>query len=224
VNYAAIRTRVIERMAEYNAGAAAAVATATMSGQTIYSRITECYRDMIEEISGLDPEKLVTTTTLSYAAGESATLPVAVQQRPIVDVEELLTDDYLPLKLITLDQHREYLRTGVLELGVEPRYGYRIELAANKIYVVPKPTTALNLRIRYIAGVTSLVDATDDANSPTLLPEEHHATLALCTALSFLREVGTSPALENEYALKWARFLKWAAGRPKTGVRTVHEI
>lgn len=227
MNYAQIRKRAIERMGEYTAGAAETAALASISGQTIYDRIAEIYRDMVGEIAQRDPGKVLAVTTMSYGANaESASLPSGVQYRPVFDVEWLSGSvDYVPLREITLDQHRQALKYGELpeDAGDDVAgYAYRIEGAS--IYMVPKPMAGMTLRLRYLAAIADLTDSTDDANSPSLVQIEDHATLALAVAVSFLREVGNPASLDRELQYKWGRFLERAAHSPKTGPRFVRVV
>jgi len=233
LKYSAIRSRVIERMAEYHAGAAETPGTgSTISGQTIYDRMSEVIRDMLDEISRLDNAKILTSTTMTYTANaESMALPAGVIGRDISTVERQVNIvaplRYDPLRAMTLSQNQAALRYGELPVldsdAPWSGYGYYIE-GQSSIYVVPTPTFGLTLRIRYIAAFADLVNTTDDNNSPTLIPEEHHGTIALETALRFLRETGTPASLEREFNGRWQKFLQWAAVSPKQGPRTVREV
>lgn len=225
-----IRNRIVERMSEYTAGAAELAANATMSEATIYARMTDHFREWLDEVATRDPQKCTTLATMTYSSGaESVTLPDIVKTRPVFTVEQVISSSpnaFLPLQQVTLDQAQQGMMQWAYPRGLYPgtnysgQYGYRIE--GNLIYLLPYPTGDIQLRLRYLAAVADLSKDTDPANSPPFIPNEYHNTFALCVALSFLREVTSSPNLEREYATGWEKFTRWAASSPKTGPRRVH--
>lgn len=232
MNYAEIRTRVIERMAEYTAGAAEATTSSTIAPQTIYNRMASVIRTMRDFIKRKDPEKLLTSTTMTYTANsESLALPAAVQNQAIRTVERQVNTAapirYDPLRDLTLDQLQQALRWGELPILDEDApwsgFGYYIE-GQTTIYVAPMPASDYTLRIRYSAAFANLTDATDDANAPNFIHEDHHEYIALETALRFLRETGSPASLERERLELKAAFEEWAATSPKQGPRKVREV
>ena len=207
-----IRDRIIQRLGEYNAGAAEAAAQATFTDATIYQRISDVYRELIGDVAEIDPTKVCDITTMSYAADtESVTLGSTVKYRPIHTCELQLTDlvSYEPMEKVTQWQDsraREWdARTYV---PVTTRYAWRIE--KDKIYVMPKPPTVLTLRLRYLAEIADITPS-DSASSPTVIPSEHHAYMALKVAMTFLNEAAGNDNLKDELNRGQAKFNKWAS-------------
>lgn len=217
-----IRNRIVQHLGEYQAGAAEAAAAATFTDATIYERITDAYRDLIEEIAARTPERLVTTATIAYtASAESVSLATALQYRDIRSLEQLVGTDYVPLDQVTLyqDERSRQSESGPRVSG--RAYGWRVE-AGTLLYVMPIPTDALTLRARYIPAQAAIT-TTDAASTPVIVPTEHHPLIAAMAALTFKREVGPMPDLQRERDERMARFLRWAAETPRTGPRFVKE-
>lgn len=215
-----LRTRTVERLAEYTAGAAEAAANASFSDATIFARMSEAYRELIGEVADIEPSKVLSlSTNTTYAANsESISLPTAVTGRPVYGVQRLFGTEWQTLKELTHDQVQRILAG---ESDYENQYaGYMLE-KQTLVYLVPKPTSVETLRFRYIEEIADI--ATSDTGSPTLLPSEHHPLIALATALKFKREVGSMPALQEEYVYLLNRMRTWAASSPTTGPRFVRE-
>lgn len=216
--YPAIRTRVIERLAEYHAGAAEAAADASYSGQTIYNRIIEQVRKMVGEIAEKDPEKVATTTTMTYTAdAESVALPAAAARTRILTVEQLVGLNYYPMPRVTLGEEQ------AARIGQTLRADYRFRVEGANIIIWPKPAAALPLRIRYVPRTADIIDVTNDADAPDAIPEEFHGLIAMRTAASFKAETSSVPFAE-EMAYDMARFLRWAASADNEGPRMVRIV
>lgn len=217
-----IRNRIVQHLGEYQAGAAEAAGAASFTDATIYERITDAYRDLIEEIATRTPERLVTTASISYTANaESVTLATALQYRDLRSVEQLVGSDYVPLDQVNLYQD-EASRQSEAGPRVSGRaYGWRVE-GGTLLYVMPKPAEALTLRARYIPAQAAIT-TTDAASSPSIVPVEHHPLIAAMAALTFKREVGPMPELQRERDERMARFIRWASETPRTGPRFVKE-
>lgn len=222
MNFGEIRDRIVQHLGEYQAGAAEAAASATFTDTTIYGRITDAYRDLIEEIAARTPERLVTVATIAYTAdAESVSLAAGLQNRDIRSLEQLSGTDYVPLDHVTLHQD-EASRQSEAGPRVSGRsYGWRVE-GGTLLYVMPKPTAALTLRARYIPAQAAITTG-DSAALPSIVPVEHHPLIAAMAALTFKREVGPMPELQRERDERMARFLRWAAETPRTGPRFVRE-
>lgn len=233
MTFGEMRTRGIERMAEYHAGAAEVSTASSINGQTWYNRMASVMRDMHGLIQRRDPSKLITTANVTYPAStESVSLSVALTNRPIHTVERRVNTstpaNYDPLRELDLEQMENALKYGELpqldEDAPWSNYGYYIEGGVT-MYVVPVPASALTLRVRYTAGLVTPTDGADDASNPVFIPEEHHELIALETALRFLRETGNNArALEDEKRESWAAFVEWATSSPKTGTRSVRHV
>lgn len=216
-----IRDLVVERMGEYQAGAAEAEAGATLTNATVYRRLTQHFREMLGEAFAVKPTRVGVRASMLYTANsESVALATAAKWRPLSLVSQLLGDgvSYEPLQQLTEFQERRYLETG--SLGLNGSYGYRIE--SDSIWVIPKPSGNLTLRYLYLPEYTAVTVA-DAVTSPSYIPTEHHGYLALRVAMSFLNEAQKNATLNMELAQGEAKFLKWAAADPKTGPSFVHE-
>jgi hypothetical protein len=223
-----MRTRVVERLGEYTAGLAEAAGNTSVAESVLYSRLTASYRRMIDVLAAKNPIKVTSLQTVAYAAStESVALPAGLQFRPIFGIERLLSSgDYEPLE--GMEQYQDErsrapftsfpLSTSYGWMG--STYGYKIENTL--LYILPKPTEALTLRVKYCAAVATLTVA-DAAASPSFIPVEHQEVLALDAAMSLLREVGGNETLERELMLLWKQFTDWATRDPKRGPRFVLE-
>lgn len=224
-----LRDTIVERLAEYNAGAAAAAGTTSVSDAVIYKRMTRSFRKMLNQLAAKNPIKVTSLQAgIAYASGtESQALPAGLQFRPIFGIERLLVSgDYEPLT--QLEQYQdERSRAPYVSFPLSTSYGwmgstYGYKIENTLLYVLPKPTEALTLRAKYLADVADLTPA-DIAGTPPFIPSEHLDALALEAACSLLREVGGNASLEMELADLWKEFLDWAARDPKTGPRFVRE-
>ncbi len=218
-----MRDRVVQRLAEYNAGVTEAAAQATFTDATIYARISTAIRDAVDMIARIDPMKIAKLSTFTYAANsESVTLAAALKYRPIVGVERSLSTS--PVRYERLDpltRWQDETRDGYDYDDRDVPYGFRIE--RDLIYVIPTPTQDLTLRARYVEDFTELSSTTDQANTLDIIPGEHHEMIAVAAALSFLRETNARASLEVDLAERRISFAKWAASQPKQGPRFVHE-
>lgn len=215
MNLAGIRQRVVERMAEYDGGGAESSGGASLTDATIYSRISDVFRDLIAEVAERDPMKVADVASLSYPANTEATdLPAAVQYRPIFTVEELVGSDYYPIEAATEFGDRRARQDG--GVAGDTRWWTR----RAQIALTPTPGEAKTLRIRYLPAVDNFVPGSSEAVL-AILPVEHRPLLALLVAQSFLVEVGRGAGLDREVSERQERFWRWAAGSPKTGPRFV---
>lgn len=222
MNYEQIRDRAVERMSEYQGGVAESDGTATIADSTIYARINDVMGELYHEAHEEDPSKFATTATMSYTAdAESVILPSAVRTRPLVGVEFLSGVDYLPLRHGSNRQREDYLgQFGRRGTWTDERLFYATE--GDYIALFPVPSSTTTLRLRYVPALTE-IDDTDAADSPTWLPAELHAVIALGVALSFKRETDVATALEREYAQRREKLRLWAASSPHNGPRYVRE-
>lgn len=222
MNFGEIRNRIVQHLGEYQAGAAEASGVASLTDTTIYERITDAYRDLIEEVANTSPERVLTTASISYPANtESVALAAGLVSRDIRTIERLDGSDYIPIDQITLFQDERMRQTEEGPAGGGRDYGWRVE-GGTTLFLMPKPTSALTLRARYVPAQTAITTG-DSASSPTLLPVEHHPLIAAMAALSFKREVGPMPELQAERDERARRFRAWASRTPRSGPRFVRE-
>lgn len=230
MKWSEIATRVIERMAEYRAGAAETPSLATIEPTTLYNRLTTTFQQLCGDIAKQDPKKIASLLTVAYPANtESVQFTAgnaALKWRPIFSVEMLNSTVglYEPLDNITDWQDRRS-REWDYDGGNFPaynRYAYRIE--RDLIYVQPQPPQDLTLRVRYQPSIATLTSGSDGNNVPDFIPEEHHDLIALKAAMSFLREAPRNDNLERELADLDSKFQTWCTASPKQqGLRFVHE-
>lgn len=221
-----IRARMVERMAEYQAGVAEVAGAATLAEATLYARISTAYRKMLRTIASKQAWKVTTLATFTYANGlESVTLPAAVKYRDIFSLERQVdATSWEPISNLT-DWQEQMARSdaewvAISDVPVDTTYGFRQEL--DQVYVYPRPTADLTIRARYFAAVTTLT-AGDSVSSPVIIPEEFHDLIATVAARSILGETRSNRELENEFMAEWDAFTTWAAQSPKKGPRFVAE-
>jgi hypothetical protein len=225
--YSEIRTRVVELLGEYSAGAAEANANASYAGQTIYNRIRSKYQNLVDHVAKRNPEHVADITDLTYAADSeyvdlsagAAVVTPSLEQRPIISIVEKRDDTRIPLNELTARQYRDALVDGVDEF-VDNEFGwYR---AREKLFILEKPTRTLTLRVEYVATIAALTyGGADDAATPELLPDEHHELLAYLVALSFKGETeGDTAQLERAIMPLRHEFNLWASGH-KPGPRII---
>lgn len=220
MNWGEIRDLVVQRLSEYNAGAAASSSQATFTDATIYSRMGVIQRRLVRQIAERNEQKVATTSTVSYTADAEYVTLTTEKWRDVFSVERLLDTgtgkDYEQLDEVNAWQAFRNAEA----LGMSDRYRYRIE--NDRLYVMPRPKSTMTLRLRYLAELAS-PSAAQPTQVPSFIPSEHHEYLALCVARSFLNETTRNASLDQEYAELKADFDAWAAGKPKRGPRFVHE-
>lgn len=222
MNFGEIRNRIVQHLGEYQAGAAEAAGVASLTDATIYERITDAYRDLIEEVANITPERVLTTAAITYTANaESVALAASLVGRDIRTIERLVGSDYVPLDHVTLFQDERARQDEEGPGGRGRSYGWRVETGTT-LFIMPKPTETLTLRARYVPAQAAIT-TTDAASTPSLLPVEHHPLIAAMAALSFKREVDSMPALQAERDERMRRFRTWVSRTPRTGPRFVRE-
>ena len=221
-----IRDRVVERLAEYQAGAAEASGNGTFATATLYKRISTAYRRMLRHLARTAPNKVSKLSdTFTYAsASESITMPDQLRYRDIFSLERAVGSSWEPIENVTdwQEQQSRINSTWVTAVDVPTRtsYGYREEM--DRLYVVPAPQESLTLRARFFGPVTTLTEANKD-DTPIVIQEEHHDLLALLAARSLMGETRSNEELEKEFRDGWEDFNAWCTGSPKRGPRFIHE-
>jgi hypothetical protein len=227
--YLTLRDRIVALLAEYNAGVVEADGSSTYSKQTIYNRIADVYQQLVDEVAVGHGDRVADITDLTYAADSeyvdvnagAAVVTPTLWNRKIVSMLQKEGDDRIPMKELSRSQYERALTLGVEDfLGDFEEYGWFLQ--GKHLYVLPRPSRALTIRVAYVAKVGALVAVTDDANSPERIPDEHHDLIAHLVALSFKGEAGgDTTALERAVAHHRARFHLWATGADRRGPRYV---
>jgi hypothetical protein len=215
--YLALRNKVMQLLAQYNRGVAVSSAAADVAGQTVYDRLVDAYRDLVDDVAVRQGELVCDMQDFTYAAGSEyvdlhTTPATSLWQRRIVSLVRKYNDERRPLLRLSREQCEE--GDCVVE---DSEYEYGFHVQNRNLFVLPKPTEALTLRALYvpkIAALTFVGDGTgDDIEEPSLLPEEHHDLIAHKAALSFKGEASLDlGALEKAVHAKTVRFNLWAGG------------
>lgn len=223
MTWGTIRDRIVQRLGEYQAGAAEAEAGATFTDATIYSRMSDEFREMLNESFSYRPSRVGARVSMTYTANsESVALAAGVQYRPVSMVDRLLSSgEYEPLNILSEYQDQAARRWDSEGPVVASSAGYRVE--NDSIWVIPRPTETLTLRLLYLPAYAEVTSASA-ALSPSFIPVEHHNYLALRVAMTFLSEAQKNATLRVELAERASKFQRWAIEEPKTGPRFVHEI
>ncbi len=229
MNGAELRTRVVERMAEYKARAGEADAGSSIAVATILLRLSTHYRDLVEEIGTRDPDKVCVTQAFTYAANtESMDISVAASvggtslfMRRMTRLIQLSGTSRWLLQRLAPAQYERWvgeMSLAALESPGAGKYGWYVE--GVNLYLLPKPSSAISLR----ASVVPLVSDLTTATSPDYLPVNFHNYLATKTALSFLGETRENRVLQLEASEDKRAFERWASSSPNGGTRRVLEV
>lgn len=228
MNYGQIRDRIVQRMAEYRTGAAEADGAASISNTTIYSRITDVYRELLDLAGERDATKVADVVSFSYAANSdsidiNAVPTPSLWTRPILQIERSQGTDFWPMFEVTQSQFRNARRESFVPAqSAERMASYAWYREGKLLYLQPVPPETLTLKATYIPLQAEITTA-DSASSPDKIPAEHHPLISLMVAVEFLREVKSPRDLIEETSGKMQRFLRWASGVERGGPRLVRE-
>ncbi len=228
-----IRRMVVEKLGEYDDQTVAGTTGASLNNDTIYRKLEQKYRYYLRRATWRDKSKFGLRQSVTYAADSESIAITASGETPsgvanpslrnkeILRVEDYTDTDYPSLmKRLSSEQYDAWNRERFLP--DEGQWHYYIE--GDYLYVLPKPSAALTLRVTYIPAITVIDDAgsNDGTTGPDLFPEEFHELLATAVAVSIHGELGRPPeGLREELHMLEREFLGWASEPRAGGVRLV---